>query len=253
MKEGKEILRVYPLQTNSGAMAMALDEVLLEKAGQGVSSLRFYQWDQPTVSLGYFQPHAAGNPFQGLPLVRRPTGGDLLIHHHELTYALALPDPLIRCKPEEVACLIHRVIARALRDWGVKTDCQPEKSRLPAGEAPEGVLCFLHPAPGDVMVLGSKVVGSAQRRRGGALIQHGSVLLATSPHAPWLQGIRELSGQNIGAAELALKLQMVIPTGLADQGIPLARVSTDWTDPEMGAAAHIARTRYENPEWTKRR
>ena len=69
---------------------MALDEVLLEGAILGEASLRFYQWREPTVSLGYFQPYAAAAGLAGLPLVRRPTGGDLLVHHHELTYTLAL-------------------------------------------------------------------------------------------------------------------------------------------------------------------
>ena len=98
----EKTLRLLPLEVNFGQQAMALDEVLLEKAAQGQASLRFYQWASPTVSLGYFQPFDASFYFKGLEVVRRPTGGDLLIHHHELTYALALPEEMVPQSEETV-------------------------------------------------------------------------------------------------------------------------------------------------------
>ena len=73
---------------------MASDDTLLESAAAGVASLRFYGWREPTLSLGYFQPSAPARAYPGLgglAWVRRPTGGAALVHHHELTYALALP------------------------------------------------------------------------------------------------------------------------------------------------------------------
>src|SRR5437868_10093883 len=77
-----------------GPHNMAADEVLLESAVAGMASLRFYGWSAPTVSLGYFQPERmrrADERLARLAYVRRPTGGGALVHHHEVTYALALP------------------------------------------------------------------------------------------------------------------------------------------------------------------
>src|SRR5947207_4428455 len=73
---------------------MAADEALLQSALAGKPSLRLYGWSEPTVSLGYFQPEAVRREdprLAQLPYVRRPSGGGTLVHHHEVTYALALP------------------------------------------------------------------------------------------------------------------------------------------------------------------
>src|SRR5262249_51509935 len=89
--------RLLPFQTASGAWNMAADDALLESAAGGIASLRFYTFETPTLSLGYFQnaAHARSLPqLAGLPWVRRPSGGAALVHHHELTYALALPPGL---------------------------------------------------------------------------------------------------------------------------------------------------------------
>ena len=88
-------MRLLPLEFADGPHNMAADEVLIETAAaQHRPSLRFYSWTTATVSLGYFQPAAARLSDQrlaSLPWVRRPTGGATLVHHFELTYAIALP------------------------------------------------------------------------------------------------------------------------------------------------------------------
>src|SRR5437763_13399975 len=84
---------VFALSTADGPAHMAADEALLDHAAAtGRPALRFYAWDPPTLSLGYFQSAADRQP--GLPYVRRPTGGGAIFHHCELTYALALPGEL---------------------------------------------------------------------------------------------------------------------------------------------------------------
>lgn len=244
----KQCLRLLGLETNPGSLAMALDEVLLEGAILGEASLRFYQWREPTVSLGYFQPYAAAAGLAGLPLVRRPTGGDLLVHHHELTYTLALPEKLLLVGAEELACQVHRLIGGMLGKLGASVACQPSKGRLFAPGAPEGVLCFLHPAAGDVLVGGYKVVGSAQRRRRGALLQHGSILLAASSHAPWLPGIRDLSLARPDAISLASLISDDLLVDLGLTGIPGA-----WTLEELRWARELELNRYQDANWTLRR
>src|SRR5262245_26530345 len=87
-------IRLLPYAIADGPHNMAADETLLEGAGRGVASLRFYGWSEATLSLGYFQPARRrfdAERLASLPFVRRPSGGDALVHHHELTCALALP------------------------------------------------------------------------------------------------------------------------------------------------------------------
>src|SRR5205814_9219218 len=88
------VCRLLPYAVADGPHNMAADEVLLESAAAGIASLRFYGWSEATLSLGYFQPERLRHEDErltGLPYVRRPSGGATLVHHHEVTYALALP------------------------------------------------------------------------------------------------------------------------------------------------------------------
>src|SRR3954469_7742966 len=95
--------RIFPYETGDGPRNMARDEALLDAVAEDPSCalLRTYGWAEPTLSLGYFQRHAdaeADPRWRGVPIVRRPTGGGAIWHHHELTYALILPaaHPLAR-------------------------------------------------------------------------------------------------------------------------------------------------------------
>ena len=194
--------RLLPFAVAGGPVNMAADEVLLESAVAGTASLRFYGWTEPTVSLGYFQKEALrrGDPLlQGLPFVRRPTGGATLVHDHEVTYALALPPGSGWQQSESWLVRMHRILADSLKKLGV--ECRVYAA---GGEEPAvGPLCFKHFTPGDLLIGQSKIVGSAQRRQRGALLQHGAVLLNQSVHSPSLPGISELSQRRLEASEVA--------------------------------------------------
>src|SRR5438067_8081783 len=87
-------VRLLPYHVAGGPWNMAADEALLAAAAAGRASLRFYGWTEPTLSLGYFQPARLCRAYPGLgelAWVRRPSGGAALVHHLEVTYALALP------------------------------------------------------------------------------------------------------------------------------------------------------------------
>ena len=131
---------------------MAADEALLRSAlGAQGRTLRFYTWAEPTLSLGYFQKHDRPIRAEGVAWVRRPTGGAAILHHHELTYALALPAGPPWHTSESWLCRIHHAVAAALRRLGVETQavvCGEEKQLGP-------FLCFQHQTPGDL--LGSRV------------------------------------------------------------------------------------------------
>src|SRR5947208_3547802 len=152
-------VRLLPFETLPGPANMAADEAMLEGAEAGVASLRFYGWAEPTLSLGYFQPSGDKHTdprLAGLPWVRRATGGAALVHHHEVTYALALPAGRPwQSAGESWVCRFHRLIAAALTPAGAVTRaviCGEEK-RLGA------VLCFLHQTPGDLLAASAKVGG----------------------------------------------------------------------------------------------
>src|SRR5262249_49192152 len=149
----------------------------------------------------------------GLPFVRRPSGGGTLVHHHEITYAFGLPPGPPWQTGEPWLTRVHRLIAAVLVRLGIAA-----RPHAPAGDEPlHGFLCFPHFTAGDLLIGPGKVVGSAQRRQRGALLQHGAILLAASPYAPMLPGIRELSGHDLAGPALcaALEQEWVRQTGWA--------------------------------------
>lgn len=152
----------------SGIANMALDDALLDDAlHSGGAFLRLYRWDPPTLSIGRNQPDV----FTEVPVVRRPTGGQAVWHEHEVTYAVAAPIALFGSL-RKAYCAIHTRIAAALRSLGVDAVLAP--AVRPSGRP---AACFAAPAGGEILVSGRKLVGSAQVRRGDALLQHGSILL----------------------------------------------------------------------------
>lgn len=235
--------RLLPNKTAPGDEQMATDEALLDRAiQQGFASLRFYTWSEPTLSLGYFQPHAERLP--NVAWLRRPTGGAAILHHHEITYALALPAERRWHTNESWLCRMHHVIQRALRAFDVATRpvvCGEEKKLGP-------VLCFLHQTPSDLTLEGHKVVGSAQRRPHGALLQHGSILLRMSEHTPQLPGLCDLSGKTIAAEELQTAIEHEFRHEVEQ---PLE--ASDWTEAERHFTTATMQDKYRSPEWNAKR
>lgn len=239
-------LRLLPFADADGATHMADDEAMLESAAAGVASLRFYTWDEPTVSLGYFQPAASRGAALGpLPWVRRATGGAAIVHHNELTYALALPAGKTWQGTESWVCRFHHVVHAVLTDHGIDSHavvCGEEQKLGP-------VVCFLHQTPGDLLVNGSKVAGSAQRKMRGALLQHGSILLSRSEHAPTLPGINDAAGKELftpKALASAVMDRLANATGwVIERG--------EWTDQERFRAGVIWAEKYANAAWNEKR
>jgi lipoyl(octanoyl) transferase len=240
--------RLLPLASLTGPMNMAADEIMLESAADsGVPSLRFYTWSEPTVSLGYFQPAAArlADPLTAsLAWVRRPSGGAAILHHHELTYCLALPAGSQWQGKDSWLCRFHHLVTSVLQSFGVVSRgvvCGEEKK---LGE----FLCFLHQTPADLLIGSSKIVGSAQRKLRGALMQHGSIILERSPYAPAVPGIVELSGKRIAADELSTRLADAFS---AETGWELQL--TSFTDVEIEQVALISRNKYSSSMWNEKR
>jgi lipoate-protein ligase A len=232
-----------------GAWNMAVDETLLESAAQGIATLRFYAWSEPTLSLGYFQharerdAHAAS---RDCPLVRRASGGGAILHDRELTYSLAVPTGnRLGGQSESLYRAAHQTLIQALGELGVTAHLHAPAAGDPV---PTAFLCFERRTKGDVICRAAKIAGSAQRRSRGAIVQHGSVLLGRSPCAPELPGIEQLSGAPLAAEELlaawspqiAAELSGSIETGTL-------------TASEQALAATIENERFGSSAWTLRR
>jgi len=232
---------------------MAVDEALLataDRAGQG-GALRFYLWDQPTLSLGYFQRSADRNSHPAsldCPLVRRSTGGGAIVHAVELTYSYAVW--IEKCGERDgrsYYAAFHETLVEELAACGVEAwQWAAASERDDLGE--EAFLCFQRRAAGDVMIARAKIAGSAQRRKRHALLQHGSVLLGMSPAAPELPGIRELSGVEVPPTELAYGWAQRLSRRL---GVNLRPAVLAPEEVELGK--RLLTQRFSDPQWTHRR
>jgi lipoate-protein ligase A len=230
---------------------MAVDETLLETAAaDGQCTLRLYRWQEPTLSLGYFQAyadrwqHAASGR---AAVVRRASGGGAILHDRELTYSLAIPSqhPLA-ARRLECYRAVHQALVEVLAEWGIEATmaAQPEQSAATR----EPFLCFQRRSPGDVLVAGAKIAGSAQRRCRGAVLQHGSVLLARSAAAPELGGLEELSGQTVPPERL-IEAWLERLAGVLSATWQSGQLS----DAERRRANEICAEKYASPVWTENR
>ena len=241
------VCRLLPFAIADGPHNMAADEVLLEAAACGIAALRFYGWSEATLSLGYFQSEhvrRADAALARLPYVRRPTGGATLVHHHELTYTLGLPAGAPWQNEQPWLRRMHTLIAAALAELQVTTQMQAATSEEPFA----GILCFQHVTAGDLLNGSAKIVGSAQRRKRGALLQHGAILLARSSHAPVLLGIQELSGRALSMDRVAAAVACRF---VSETGWQL--VAEDWNPAERRRIEVLVDERFTQDVWNCKR
>jgi len=186
----------YPLATwrllntgpADGAANMAIDEAILTAVAEGKSppTLRFFAWEPPCLSIGYSQ--AADDvditkcQQAGVNVVRRPTGGRAILHTDELTCSIVASqgEPRVAGGVVESYRRLSAGLVRGLRFLGVDV-AQAEAGHgtvAPIGQdADVSAACFDAPSAYEVTAGGKKLVGSAQVRRRGAVLQHGSLLL----------------------------------------------------------------------------
>lgn len=166
----------------TGALNMAIDEAILYALaeGQGQATLRFYQWQPTCLSLGYSQQvtdiNQAACAQLGYTWVRRPTGGRAILHTDEVTYSIITPitDPRVKGSVVESYRRLSRGLLHGLQTLGAKA-VQAKKER--SSPTKGGAACFDTPSHYEVTLNGKKLVGSAQVRRKGMVLQHGSLPL----------------------------------------------------------------------------
>lgn len=245
--------RVLPHLVADGPAQMALDHALLDAVDRAPTSAYFrtYQWSRPTLSLGYFQSYQevrADPRWHGVDVVRRLSGGGALWHSGDITYALVVPRHHAAARhPATLYRAIHAAIAGLLAEAGVPGRRRGE-TRPPRPERDRPFLCFTDADPEDIVMLGRKLVGSAQRRRPSAVLQHGSLVLETSARTPEIPGLREMDGGRLSVLEWSRRFAGRVPEALglaAHDGEISVEIARD--------AATLAEGTYADDDWTRRR
>ena len=246
---------------DDGPANMALDEALMRRAARtGNAVFRLYEWSVPTLSLGRNQRargcyDLSAAHDRGVRFVRRPTGGRALLHHREITYSVTMParDP---ADAGRAYGFINAILLDGLAAIGVRAD----RATLTAAVRPGLRPCFDAPSPHEIVLGKRKLVGSAQWRHDGALLQHGSILIHDDQ--PMIGEL--LSGDSIGAETAAATLFQALgrePT-VADLASALRHAlrraagvapSDLGTDGLVAADTADLRTRYTDDSWTWRR
>lgn len=167
-----------------GAWNMAVDAAILENviAGKSPPTLRLYDWDPACLSLGFAQLYAdvdeAALAAQGWHVVRRPTGGRAILHTDELTYSVIGPsdEPRLAGGVLESYKRLSEALMASLLMLGLPVERQPMREGIGPGAA-DNPVCFEVPSDYEITLKGKKIIGSAQARKKGGVLQHGSLPL----------------------------------------------------------------------------
>jgi lipoate-protein ligase A len=170
-------LVIHPPQ--EGALNMAIDEAIAEGVAAGGSkpTLRLYAWQPACLSLGRSQPGSDADlarlHARGWDIVRRPTGGRAILHVDEITYSIAVraTDPRVAGNVVESYRRLSAGLLCALRGLGLAVSADPGTAESRHFRGP---ICFEEPSDYEITFGGKKLIGSAQSRREGMVLQHGS-------------------------------------------------------------------------------
>ncbi|MFO0424603.1 MAG: biotin/lipoate A/B protein ligase family protein [Planctomycetia bacterium] len=274
------VIHVWCDDPADGPTNMAADEVLAgESLRRGALLVRLYGWETTTISLGAFQKHEdalAAAEIEGLPLVRRPSGGGAIVHGSDLTYAAAVPKTHPwGSSPQALYDALHEALVRSLAGCGVDATLWRPSQPVSVHANDESFFCFDRRASGDVIFRpahtaepassaaqagrGHKIMGSAQRRLEGAVLQHGSLLLRRNTDVGGRAahpGIADLAvAELVGAAALPGTGQLVdhwLALLAAESRADVVRESGVFRVLRSHEVAEQA-ARFREPRWTARR
>lgn len=274
MRYERSTWRVLRTPPADGAWNMAVDETVMEAAGRGEAqpTLRLFAWAPPCLSIGYAQPFGdideARLKAKGWGIVRRPTGGRAILHTDELTYSVAGPVDEARLKGDILTSYrrISKAILKSLEDLSLRVEATT-KDDPPHGSQSEAV-CFEMPSTYEITVGGKKLVGSAQARRKGALLQHGTLPLygdlrrithvlayrdeegrasATEKLLARAATVESALGRKVGWEEAAGHFETTF-----SEVLNLELESGELTPGEAARAEGLVEEKYGNEEWTRR-
>ena len=261
-----------------GFTNMAVDEALLgvfATAG-GPTTVRFYSWSPPALSLGYAQSiereiNVKQCTSLGIDVVRRPTGGRAVLHDHEVTYSVVISgdDPRVSSGVLAAYLTISQAMIRGLSYLGISAELLPLRRGVPLPSDKASPVCFATPSSYEVAVGGRKIIGSAQRRAHDAIMQHGSIPLSMNiericavfgrsslqsgipqgkPDYPLsMTSMQEAGGRAYAYAEVVAALRR----GLAETW-QVELLPGQLTVAERQLGAHLRATKYHSKSWTWR-
>jgi len=268
-------------EPRSGPANMAIDQAIAESCAAGISlpTLRFYRWHPPAVSLGRHQASSEINleaaEENGYEIVRRTTGGRAILHVDELTYSVAAPKGEVRMSGTvmDAYLQISNALILGLEQLGAQADKAGGDVR--AGRDVSAA-CFEVPSAYEIMVGGRKLLGSAQSRRAGYVLQHGSLplegditrlinVLALADHE--VSSLREQLSERACTLSQALNHQTSSDGQGVTQNISFNEVARALCDgfqealnvvlepnsltmDEIKRSAILIREQFANPEWT---
>jgi lipoate-protein ligase A len=265
--------RVLDTGWRDGPTNMAIDEAILHAVSmrKSLPTLRFYGWDPPCLSLGYAQRWEVVDTVacaqRGWDVVRRPTGGRAILHIDELTYSVCVPESEPRVHGGLLAS--YRRLSDALAAGLERLGLQPARAQPDGAQhgADLGAACFDTPSNFEITVDGRKLVGSAQARKKGVVLQHGTLPL----YGDIARIIEGLSANEERRAELRRRLlnsaitleaslgrrltydQAVVEIGAGFASALNLRLEpgalSDW---EIEQAEQIRADKFGSPEWTRR-
>lgn len=246
---------------------MAIDQAIAEVyPEEQLPTLRFYGWSPACLSLGIAQRLArdvdqAACAALGIDIVRRQTGGRAILHDQEVTYSLVTgaDDPLVRARSITQS---YQAISAALCAGLVELGVVPELAPRPASSSAKSAACFDLPSDYEITLRGRKLVGSAQARKHGVVLQHGSLLLHADTDA-WAKVLRlpeTLTGaalaQRLIALDEALGFLPTFETVVAALVRGFEHIWQIVLEPgelspaEVARASQLVGERYANPDWT---
>lgn len=181
-------LHVLPVRTAGAAENMALDLLLLQRyPDQAVARFRHYEWRGPAFTFGYSQriDYVRANlpAEENLELCRRATGGGIVDHRHDWTYALVLPrrHAIYDARATQAYHDVHACLVEALEALGQKVELKANVRKETAGEGGTvsalPTICFVRAEPYDVLhsATGEKIAGAAMKRNRHGLLFQGSI------------------------------------------------------------------------------
>ncbi len=181
-----EVWRFIRSGLGSAAFNMAMDEaiVLAHSEGKVPPTVRFYGWNPPTLSIGYFQKAEKEIDLLaverlGVGFVRRPTGGRAVLHDQELTYSIIVDEnyPGMPSSVTDAYRVLSEGLLRGFRELKLNAEMVQLTESNKISETMNSAACFDSPSWYELVVEGRKVAGSAQLRQKGVVLQHGSILL----------------------------------------------------------------------------
>lgn len=259
----------------SGAANMALDQAIAEAcvAGESLPTLRFYRWHPPAVSLGRHQSVGDVNleaiTARGYELVRRPTGGRAILHTDELTYSVAGAESEPRLSGGVMDAYL-RLSNALLAGLEMLQVVAVDKAAGTVRAGPNvSAACFEVPSAYEITAGGRKLLGSAQSRRAGYVLQHGTLPLvgditrlidvlhlAEDESSALRQELSARAGTlaqalGVGDDSPAVQFDAVWPALCKgfEQILSLRFKQSTLTAGEMRRAAELIRQQYANPDW----